>query len=188
VTRERGQLPERLRDSPTDGRVYPVGGVFYGEVHGQPIPQGSKKAGIVGYRANGSPYTTIMDSNSHVLKPWRQKVAKVCYVSGWVPMSGPLLGVAVFWFEPPKSWDGATPPHTKSTCDLDKLCRALGDGLSDAGVWEDDSRCSTWCLEKAYVGQPWLTLQAYDLPRLDTPGVAFAVSPVTIPGSTRPGS
>ncbi|HCG2982404.1 RusA family crossover junction endodeoxyribonuclease [Corynebacterium striatum] len=43
----------------------------------------------------------------------------------------------------------STPP------DADKLCRALGDALTMAGVIKDDARITTWHATKKYHPQGW---------------------------------
>lgn len=60
--------------------------------------------------------------------------------------------------------------HTR-TPDLDKLVRAVGDALTVAGVWVDDSRVVRLVASKAYP-----TTAALPLGALDRPGVRIVVT------------
>ena len=60
-----------------------------------------------------------------------------------------MLVQAVFCLPRPKSVRGVI-PTSKSSYDLDKLCRALGDALEGAGVLKNDSRITTWHARKRY--------------------------------------
>ena len=60
-----------------------------------------------------------------------------------------MLVQAVFHLPRPKSVRSAL-PTSKSSYDLDKLCRALGDALEGAGVLKNDSRITTWHARKHY--------------------------------------
>lgn len=103
-------------------------------VAGVPIPQGSKK----GYRRG--PGVQIVDDNKKTLLPWRAEVARVAEAT-WAygaPIDGPVRVAVAFVLPRPKSVKRDR-PHVAP--DIDKLLRALFDGITDAGVvWADDSR------------------------------------------------
>lgn len=65
------------------------------------------------------------------------------------PIDEAVLVQAVFCLPRPKSVRSML-PTSKSSCDLDKLCRALGDALEGAGVLKNDSRITTWHARKRY--------------------------------------
>lgn len=109
------------------------------EIRGhEPIQQGSKTAGK---RNNGSAF--VRDANAKRLKPWRKIVTeaaeKAAREQGFAQITGPVTCYLVFHMPRPLSaprrlvWAFRKP-------DLDKLIRAVFDGLSDAKVWEDDAR------------------------------------------------
>lgn len=75
-------------------------------------------------------------------RPWRAAIKKVCdrkLPAGWDALDGPLEISMHFYFERGKTVT-APYPHTKTTYDVDKLARAMHDGLVDGGVLVDDSR------------------------------------------------
>lgn len=97
-------------------------------VDGEPIPQGSKKAFKVGKRIN------IVDDNAALLKPWRKKIAEAADLGR--TFDCPVVLDATFYLTRPKTVKRAYPTTVP---DLDKLMRALGDGMKDGGLIRDDS-------------------------------------------------
>ena len=98
-------------------------------VEGLPIPQGSKVV------ARGGGKTWLRDANASKLKPWRAKVAAAADVGR--TFDCPVEVFAVFYLPRPKKprwWAPAVKP------DIDKLMRALNDGMVDGGLVSDDSR------------------------------------------------
>lgn len=118
-------------------------------VAGVPIPQGSKK----GFSTKGSTRVTIVDSNKTVLKPWRQAVTRVARASWFdrAQLLGPVRLDVVFVFERPVSVKRRLPSVAP---DLDKLIRAIGDGITDAGIWKDDGQVIRIVTEKVYGAAP----------------------------------
>ncbi|MFF0942707.1 RusA family crossover junction endodeoxyribonuclease [Kocuria sp. CPCC 205300] len=112
-------------------------------IPGHPAAQGSKKAFVRGKRA-------VLVEMDPKLPAWRLAVA---YVAGdqlpddWAPMDGPLSVEVTFYLPRPKSpkFDEPATP-----ADLDKLQRALGDALTQAGVIVDDARIVHWDARKKY--------------------------------------
>jgi Holliday junction resolvase RusA-like endonuclease len=116
-------------------------------VAGIPIPQGSKAARVQGKRA------VLYDDNAAVLKPWRAAVTRLAEAS-WLDrpqLTGAVLVEAVFVFARPKTVTRRFPIVKP---DLDKLLRAIGDGITDAGVWKDDSQIVRVVTEKVYGAAP----------------------------------
>ena len=115
------------------GRVLLSGVKF--EVYGEPIPQGSHRSPRAGVVINDNPR----------LKAWRQAIAAACPSER---LQGPVVVTAVFRLPRPKSakrqWPAVKP-------DVDKLLRALFDGITASGLWEDDSRVVSVVAEKRYV-------------------------------------
>ena len=129
--------------------------VFF--VPGVPQPQGSKTAYVRGGRA------VIVDKNPALLKPWRESVARAAAAT-WVhrpALAGPVRVEASFVLPRPASVRREF-PHVRP--DLDKLLRALLDGITDSGeVWGDDSQVVQVQTSKVYG---------------EAPGVHVTVTPV----------
>lgn len=117
-------------------------------IAGIPVPQGSKTAYVVGKRA------VLTDANKKTLKPWRAEVTRIAKAS-WADRQQ-LVDVAVrvvatFVFERPKSVRRSAPSVKP---DIDKLARALLDGVTDSGIWKDDSQVTRLEVEKVYGAAP----------------------------------
>lgn len=108
-------------------------------VAGIPIPQGSKKGFVVGKRA------VLVDDNKEKLKPWRAKVAAASDIGQ--TFDCPVFVAAVFYLPRPKTVRRVFPSVKP---DLDKLMRALGDGMTDGGLLVDDSLIVTQWIHKRY--------------------------------------
>lgn len=116
-------------------------------VPGIPVPQGSKTAFVVGKRA------VLTDANKAALKPWRAAVTRMAEAS-WLDrpqITGPVRVEAVFVFARPASVKRRFPSVKP---DLDKLVRALFDGVTDAGLWKDDGQAVRLVTEKLYGAAP----------------------------------
>lgn len=117
-------------------------------VAGIPQPQGSKTAYVVKGRA------VVVDKNPTLLKPWREQVAKVARAT-WSHqrvIDGAVRVYAVFVLPRGKSVRREAPSVRP---DLDKLVRALLDGVTDAGcVWGDDAQVTQLEVEKVYGDVP----------------------------------
>ena len=92
----------------------------------------------------------VVDKNPALLKPWRAEVARVARAT-WVhrsPIDGPVQVLASFVLPKPKRVKREH-PHVRP--DVDKLLRALLDGITDAGVvWGDDAQVTRVETEKVY--------------------------------------
>ena len=127
--------------------------------YGIPRPQGSKR-----HVGNGR----LVEASN--VGPWRAAVARAAEAAmdenGLPPFDDAVVVSAVFFLPRPSSvkrvWPSVAP-------DTDKLCRAIGDGLSvnTSRVLTDDARIVRWDASKVYA---------------DTrePGVWVAIRPATI--------
>ena len=118
-------------------------------VAGIPIPQGSK----TGFSPKGSTRVVLVDANKEKLKPWRAEVTRIARAS-WLDRAqllGPVRLDAVFVFERPASVKRRLPSVAP---DLDKLIRAVGDGVTDSGIWKDDGQVIRIVAEKVYGAAP----------------------------------
>ncbi|NMW66004.1 RusA family crossover junction endodeoxyribonuclease [Mobiluncus mulieris] len=118
-------------------------------VPGEPTPEGSTKAYIVG----GKP--VISHVNSAKLETWRDTITLLTTTlarkAGWkIPLDEPVKIYVKFLLQPPARPRFSTPAVKP---DLDKLQRAVGDGLcpkGGGGVLKDDSRIIEWHAWKQY--------------------------------------
>lgn len=125
-------------------------------VPGTAVPQGSKRVGRHGR------HPVILDSNDGVLRPWRDRVA-LCADEGMrrqglAPVESKVpLFVDMEFILPRLASAPKTREHPPATSkpDLDKLVRAIFDGLTGP-VWHDDSQVIRLATEKrrAEIGEP----------------------------------
>lgn len=132
-------------------------------VAGVPIPQGSKTGYVVKGRA------VLTDANKKILKPWRAEVTRVARAS-WLDrgvLDGAVAVHAVFVFERPKSVKRIAPSVKP---DVDKLARALLDGVTDSGIWKDDAQVTDLHVEKTYGAAPGVhvVISRADVPLVET--------------------
>ncbi|MGH3190011.1 MAG: RusA family crossover junction endodeoxyribonuclease [Streptosporangiaceae bacterium] len=135
-------------------------------VHGQPAPQGSKRAFAI--RKGGIPTgrVAVIESSHDRVKSWRQAVIDAALnldrPHTW-PLDGPLRLGIVFALPRPKGHFGtgknasrirdSAPAFPAGMPDLSKLLRSTEDALTDAGIWRDDSQVVAYSrLEKVYAG------------------------------------
>lgn len=109
-------------------------------VQGTPVPQGSLRSSGRG---------VLFYSNDKELKPWRRSIATAARESynGEFGIDLPVYVRAKFLFDQLKK----PKPYKTSAPDLDKLVRALLDGITDSGIYCDDSRVVGIHTTKEYV-------------------------------------
>jgi Holliday junction resolvase RusA-like endonuclease len=75
---------------------------------------------------------------------------------GYVPHAGPVAVELIVMCRPLPSEikEGSELPLHRDHGDLDKLERAIGDGLEQGGLIMNDDQISTWDARKRYVGWP----------------------------------
>lgn len=92
-----------------------------------------------------------MIESSKLLPAWRKAVtAAARAVAPKQPLDCPVSVEAHFYLPKPKKPRFNVPATQQG--DLDKLCRAVGDSLEQAGVLKNDARITTWHATKHYAG------------------------------------
>jgi len=125
-------------------------------VRGEPAAQGSK-----------TPWGTEANPN---LKPWREAVIwEARAAAAGAKLEGPVLLRLQFVYRRPKAHyragryagevKASAPLWKSSTPDLDKLCRAVGDALTQSGVLRDDALVAILEAAKLYGEEPGLTVE-----------------------------
>lgn len=143
--RARGEAP-KMPDGPDIGIVSASSSKVTVTVLGRPAPQGSKISNRFGGMREANPRT----------KPWREAIESVCkhpsfgVPSDFVLFDGPLSVDVWCFFEPPKNAKQGDYPSTKSTYDVDKLARAVNDGITGL-IIVDDARIVDLNVHKRYV-------------------------------------
>jgi Holliday junction resolvase RusA-like endonuclease len=148
-------------------------------VHGTPIPQGSTTA----FMHKGKPIIT--SANRH-LKGWRTKVRGVAYnarngtqEAPGSPKTAPgyyMIRLS-FWMPRPafhygaKGLKASAPNHPGVKPDLDKLVRAILDGITEAKIWGDDSQVLGIMAVKMYAPAPEAVGVGVEIFETDNPAV-----------------
>lgn len=111
-------------------------------VEGRPTPQGSKRV------FNGR----IVEAQSANLKKWRGAIAEACLKQPQEQIHlGPIRLEVDFYLERPKTVKFSKRPLPIVAPDLDKLVRAVGDGIGQSGaIWGDDSQIVEILARKFY--------------------------------------
>lgn len=118
-------------------------------VPGVPVSQGSK----IPVMPKNARRPVVIDDNSKTLRPWRKTVKAAAQAAwrdhGHSPIGEPVQATVAFLFPPLTSapdrhWLADTP-------DIDKLERALYDGLTDGGLLRDDKLVVKHLVSKRYV-------------------------------------
>ena len=128
-------------------------------VPGTPVPQGSKS---VNPRSGG-----MFEANKQTM-PWRGMVsscATLCRAHNrrlGLPLKGPVLGRFVFYFHRPKSVTPAQRPYPDVPPDLDKLIRAVKDGLKGT-LLTDDSQVVRYHDPGKEYGEPGCLVELWEL-------------------------
>jgi Holliday junction resolvase RusA-like endonuclease len=148
------------------------------EVRGLPAPQGSKR-----HVGRG-----IMVESSKAVGPWReavraetQRTMKALAVPGTPggvpgPLAGPLVVLAEFHLPRPKSHyrtgrnadrlRDSAPAFPFGQPDVDKLARAVLDGLTAGGAWIDDAQVVSLGARKTYGLPPGCRIEIEQLEEL----------------------
>jgi crossover junction endodeoxyribonuclease RusA len=132
-------------------------------VPGNPVPQGSPRAFSAKDRRTGKMRAHIA-LDSAKLKRWRGVVAHAAQkaMTKRLPFDHPVKVTVQFVFPRPKSIKKHV-RFKRSKPDLDKLCRALGDSLTQAAVVTDDSRIAVWVASKFYGPEACMTVAVEEL-------------------------
>lgn len=142
-------------------------------VYGNPAPQGSKR--FMGIRGGKG----ILVESSKAVKPWRQAVTFAAVASmesaglnarhSGAAITGAVSLDLVFTMPKPKSAPKRTVTMPDKKPDIDKLCRATMDALTDSGAIEDDARVVRLHALKVFPGE--------GTDSLPVPGVFIRISP-----------
>lgn len=108
-------------------------------MRGIPAAQGSKRH-VGGGR---------MIESSRAVGPWREAVRAETQRAVAGPFDGPLQVQLHFWLPRPKSL-AKTVIHPAKRPDIDKLARAVLDGLTAGGAWKDDAQVVQLAARKDY--------------------------------------
>jgi Holliday junction resolvase RusA-like endonuclease len=128
-------------------------------VPGIPVPQGSKTARVI--HTPKGPIASIYNDNDKVLKPWRKTVTAIAAAARTGErIEGAVQVVLEFRFVRPKT---VKREHPTVKPDVDKLMRALLDGITDAGLWRDDSQVVRAVVEKVYADEPGVRVQVGEI-------------------------
>lgn len=151
-------------------------------VYGEPAAQGSKK--YAGHRTNRSTgrTTAVLIEQSKKVKPWRAQVteaARQALVAGHVglapihrpQLTAPLLVDVTFTVPKPARIPKGRRGLPATRPDLDKMLRALFDGITDSKVWQDDGLVVEVRSRKVYPGMHPAAL--------DRPGAAIRIWEIT---------
>lgn len=113
-------------------------------VFGRPAPQGSKRHVGGGRFIEASKY----------LPAWRKAITLAAITEiekeAWAQSHSPIAIEVMFYLERPATIPVAKRPWPIKPPDLDKLLRGVLDGLTDAGVWDDDGQVVKITAWKAY--------------------------------------
>jgi crossover junction endodeoxyribonuclease RusA len=119
-------------------------------VNGQPAPQGSKTRNRAG----------AVYESSKAVRPWREAIRSETQRACEVPLPGPVSVLIGFRLARPKSHyrtgrnahllKDSAPGYPDGKPDLDKLARAVLDGLKEGGAFWDDAQVVTLAVAKAY--------------------------------------
>jgi Holliday junction resolvase RusA-like endonuclease len=119
-------------------------------VRGIPAPQGSKR-----HVGNGR-----MIESSKAVGPWREAVRTQTQLAAPEPLTGPLTVRVWFFLKRPQLHyrtgqyshllHPRAPLRPHGTPDLDKLARAVLDGLTQGGAWKDDGQVADLDVSKYY--------------------------------------
>ena len=125
-------------------------------VYGDPKAQGSKS---LGHTKTGQAF--MREANAAELRLWRRAVrdeAKARRV-GWAKQA-PIVVELTFMFRATRD----KPIGFKVTApDIDKLCRAVLDSCTDAGMWTDDAQVVKLLAQKVHGSTPGVRVRIRDV-------------------------
>lgn len=140
-------------------------------VFGVPTPQGSMTC-----KAKHVRKANLQPSNEADLKPWRALVARAGRALPVTGLVGPIGVEVTLTVNRPKSvtrpWPSAKANRRGQGGDIDKLARAVLDGLTESAVFGDDSQVVELTARKCYPDTPG----AQD--RLERPGAVIRIYPI----------
>lgn len=146
------------------------------QVYGDPKPQGSMTC-----KAKHVTKPNVQPDNEQALKRWRSLVDKAGRALPIAGVTGPVFVIATHTIARPatvplsaRAWPCLKSPGHG---DVDKLGRALLDGLTQSGVFRDDAQVCGLHVWKRYPDSPavpWIDPRDH----LDRPGVVIRLLPI----------
>jgi Holliday junction resolvase RusA-like endonuclease len=117
-------------------------------VYGIPAPQGSKVPGVSSKTGKGF----VREQSAKTLKPWRDDVKQAALIARGEAdtITGPVRVRVDFFVPRPASVSEKKRPYPTVAPDLDKMVRAVGDALKQAGIYKDDSQIVSLQAAKQY--------------------------------------
>ena len=122
-------------------------------INGNPAPQGSKTRNRAG----------AVYESSKAVGPWREAIRAETQRAAEAPMAGPVSVLIGFRLTRPRSHyrtgrnarqlRPAAPAYPDTRPDIDKLARAVLDGLKAGGAFGDDAQVVTLACAKGYAEQ-----------------------------------
>ena len=130
-------------------------------VYGTPVPKGSARAFAIPGKGGARPRAVVVSDNKKSLTHWQTQVAnearlaiKTLMAGESVPEYHGAMQVTVeFAFNRPRSVKPAERPFPSVKPDIDKLARAVLDGLTGV-LWNDDAQVVGLQLVKRYLPEP----------------------------------
>jgi Holliday junction resolvase RusA-like endonuclease len=121
-------------------------------VMGTPVPKGSARAFVI---PGDKPRAVVVQNNKKALAHWQTQIGNEArYVMGSTltrpDFDGPFMVGVTFMINRPRSLSVKARPLPTVKPDLDKLIRAVLDGLTGI-VWRDDAQVVTLIAKKRYL-------------------------------------
>lgn len=132
-------------------------------VNGNPAPQGSKTRNRAG----------AVYESSKAVGPWREAIRAETQRAAEAPIAGPVAVLIGFRLRRPRDHYGAgrnasvlrpsAPAYPAGPPDVDKLARAVLDGLTAGGAFGDDGQVVTLACAKAYAEIPGADIEVTEV-------------------------
>lgn len=147
-------------------------------VHGKPAPKGSLQPFL--QWVGGKPVARVREDASANFKSWRKLLkqvgASIQLVAGEALREGPLRLHATVTLERPASVKPASRwwpwKQSEDHGDVDKLARAIFDGIADSGLFTNDAQICHLEITKCYPDTEGVP------DRLDHPGAVIRIGPI----------
>jgi Holliday junction resolvase RusA-like endonuclease len=124
-------------------------------VMGTPVPKGSARAFVIPGRGDNKVRAVVVQNNKKALSHWQTQIGNearyaMSHAQVPPPFDGPFMVGVTFMFNRPKSVSVKARPVPAVKPDLDKLIRAVLDGLTGI-LWRDDAQVVSIIAKKRYL-------------------------------------
>lgn len=136
-------------------------------VNGTPVPQGS------GFAV--SKHGQVFNPRTAATRPWREAIRAETQRAAEVPIPGPVFVHIAFRLRRPKGHyrtgrnahllKDTAPRYPDGKPDIDKLTRAVLDGLTEGGAFADDAQVVSLAVDKHYGDMPGADIQVEEMDR-----------------------